>query len=99
MSLFPKRTISGGNVTIHWNLNTSALYSKHIVPQVRIVIKNPIGEEYVLFDKHILCLPNIKETSASTNNSSTEGHKYLRKELPLMILADYLAMGEIKRSS
>ena len=90
MSIFPKRSVRGGNVTIHWNLNTAAMFSRHITPRIRIIIKDPIGGEYILCDEHILCLPGVKE-SGNNVNTTLPGPKYLRKELPLMVLANYLA--------
>lgn len=95
MSIFPKRAVRGGNVTIHLNINIASLYSKHITPRLRIIVKNPIGQEHILSDEHILCLPNIKELNTDSNPVVSEP-KYLRKELPLMVLANYLTIKDNK---
>lgn len=77
MSIFPKKTVPGKTVTIHWNFNTSELKNKHIFPLVRIGVVAPDGAVTMLFEEHVLALPAQQQ--------------YLRKSTPLLILADYLS--------
>ncbi|WP_375587596.1 hypothetical protein [Flagellimonas aurea] len=49
MSIFPKRTLPGKTVTIHWNFNTASLKGTHIFPLVRIGVKEPLGEYHHAF--------------------------------------------------
>ena len=77
MSIFPKKTVPGKTVTIHWNFNTSKLKDTHIFPFVRIGVVAPDGTTTLLFEDHVLALPAQQQ--------------YLRKSTPLLILADYLS--------
>lgn len=77
MSIFPKKTVPGKPVTIHWNFNTSKLKETHIYPFVRIGVVAPDGAITVLFEDHVLALPAQQQ--------------YLRKNTPLLILAEYLS--------
>jgi hypothetical protein len=77
MSIFPKKTVPGKTVTIHWNFNTSDLKDKHIFPLVRIGVVAPDGAITMLFEDHVLALPAQQQ--------------YLRKSTPLLILANYLS--------
>jgi len=92
MSIFPKRTIPGKTVTIHWNFNTAHLKEQHIYPFIKIGVKVPNGEIKMLFEDYILALPDEKNNSKHT----FEKLKYLNKNIPLLVLADYLK-GQSKR--
>ncbi|RJE72571.1 hypothetical protein [Reichenbachiella sp. MSK19-1] len=87
MSIFPKRTIQGETVTIHWNFNTSNLNDFHVLPWVRIGIKNPLGKVTMLFEEHVLGLPD-EPKELKTEEPKL---KYLNKSVPLLLLADYLS--------
>ncbi len=93
MSIFPKRSVPGDTVTIHWNFNTAHLTDVHICPWVRIGVRDPDGEVTMLFEGHVLGLPDPKDQPP---DSSMPTLKYLNKNLPLMIIADYLS-GRHKR--
>ncbi|MEL6536454.1 MAG: hypothetical protein AAFQ98_13640 [Bacteroidota bacterium] len=95
MSIFPKRSVPGGTVTIHWNFNTAHLTDVHVCPWVRIGVIDPDGKLTMLFEGHVLGLPD----PPVAQDGSEESHpplKYLNKNLPLMILAEYLE-GNAKR--
>ena len=94
MSIFPKRTIPGKGVTIHWNFNTSHLKDVHIFPFVRIGVRRPDGKETMLFEDHLLALPDYPAQTISSDEKTTP--QYLNKNIPLLILADYLS-GQAKR--
>ena len=93
MSIFPKRTIPSKGVTIHWNFNTSHLKGVHIFPFVRIGVKRPDGQVTMLHEGNILALPDSKEADI---NPETPKLKYLNKNTPLLVMADYLS-GQYKR--
>ena len=95
MSIFPKRSVPGGTVTIHWNFNTAHLTDVHICPWVRIGVKDPKGEVAMLFEGHVLGLPDPKDQHQDQDLPAPT-LKYLHKNLPLMIIADYLS-GRHKR--
>lgn len=87
MSIFPKRTLRGSQVTIHWNFNTATLTGKHIVPYVRIGVYAPDGRLTLLHDGHLLRLPGLPaETPPADVVAQT-----LPKSVPLLVLADYLS--------
>ncbi|MBC8082118.1 MAG: hypothetical protein H7Z21_02800 [Hymenobacter sp.] len=87
MSIFPKRTLRGSQVTIHWNFNTATLTETHIVPYVRIGVYAPNGQLTLLHDGHILRLPGLPAgTPAADVVMQT-----LPKSVPLLVLADYLS--------
>ncbi|MDR7211436.1 hypothetical protein [Flavobacterium piscis] len=93
MSIFPKRTVPNKGVTIHWNFNTAHLKGIHIFPFVRIGVKRPDGEVTMLYEGNILALPDSKE---EITENETIKYKYLNKNTPLLVLADYLS-GSCKR--
>ena len=87
MSIFPKRTLRGSQVTIHWNFNTASLTETHIVPYVRIGVRAPDGQLTMLHDGHLLRLPGLPaETPPVAVVAQT-----LPKSVPLLVLADYLS--------
>ncbi len=87
MSIFPKRTVQGQTVTIHWNFNTSKLTDFHVLPWVRIGVRDPKGNVTMLFEEHVLGLPHEPEEPKAEKPKL----KYLNKNLPLLLLADYLS--------
>lgn len=87
MSIFPKRTIQGKTVTIHWNFNTSKLTDFHVLPWIRIGVRDPKGQITMLFEEHVLGLPHEPKTSIEEKPKL----KYLNKNVPLLLLADYLS--------
>ncbi|MBS7232429.1 hypothetical protein KHA90_15525 [Flavobacterium psychroterrae] len=93
MSIFPKRTLLNKGVTIHWNFNTAHLKGIHIFPFVRIGVKRPDGVVTMLYEGNILALPDSKE---QFSENKTPKYKYLNKNTPLLVLADYLS-GQAKR--
>ncbi|WP_062059449.1 hypothetical protein [Aquimarina longa] len=88
MSIFPKRAILGTTVTIHWNFNIAALKNTHILPWVRIGVKDPNGKITMLFENHVLGLPDPEEDTIATTKQQL---KYLNKNTPLLVLAEYLS--------
>ncbi|WP_339705509.1 hypothetical protein [uncultured Kriegella sp.] len=92
MSIFPKRTIPGKTVTIHWNFNTSHLNGAHLFPLVKIGVKDPKGNITMLFKEHVIAFPDQKESK----EEAPQKLKYLNKNIPLLVLADYLE-GPCKR--
>jgi hypothetical protein len=96
MSIFPKRTIPGKGVTIHWNFNTSHLKDVHIFPFVRIGVRRPDGKETMLFEDHLLALPDYPSQTIPSSEEIIP--QYLNKNIPLLILADYLS-GQAKREA
>jgi hypothetical protein len=95
MSIFPKRTIPGQNVTIHWNLHAPALSGEHLYPFVRIGVRDPRGNTIMLFEGHIPVLPSIG-APVSTDAANENTLLYLNKNTPLLVLASYLS-GRQKR--
>ncbi|WP_103071813.1 hypothetical protein [Aquimarina sediminis] len=93
MSIFPKRTVPGKTVTIHWNFNISSLKNVHIFPWVRIGVKDPKGNVTMLFEEHVLGLPDAEDHVEENEKPKL---KYLNKNIPLLLLADYLE-GACKR--
>jgi hypothetical protein len=87
MSIFPKRTVTGSTVTIHWHLTLPAGMESAVCPYVRIGINSPGGHIYMLFEEHVLLLPS---TGAATSASLQQGGT-LSKHTPLLVLASYLA--------
>lgn len=99
MSIFPKRTVQGKTVTIHWSIALESEPDRPLFPFVRLGVKSPDGELIYLYQKNILLLP--KDYQAHTGNadtangSSSENHN-LARNIPILILADYLS-GKRKR--
>lgn len=87
MSIFPKRSIPGSSVTIHWNFNTVHLTDKHVFPYVRIGVQSPDGKTTMLFEQHVLGLPSIQ----SRKEMEPSLLLHLNKNTPLLVLADYLS--------
>lgn len=87
MSIFPKRTIRGKTVTIHWNFNTAHLKEVAICPWIRIGVIDPLGKTTMLIEKHHLALPAVDDS----DQSNPQQLMYLNKNLPLLIVADYLS--------
>jgi len=89
MSIFPKRTIAGSTVTIHWNLTLPPTMETALCPYVRIGINCPDGNTYMLFEEHVLLLPS---TAAPTPPALQQNGlpQYLNKHTPLLVLASYL---------
>ena len=90
MSIFPKRTVPGKGVTIHWNYNTAHLKGVHIFPFVRIGVKAPNGKVVMFYEGNILALPDPKD-ELNESDDKKPAYKYLNKNTPLIILADYLS--------
>lgn len=88
MSIFPKRSVPGSTVTIHWNFNTSSLKDVHVFPWVRIGVKDPEGKISMLFEKHVLALPDPQQEESGPDGRQL---KYLHKSVPLLLLADCLS--------
>jgi hypothetical protein len=87
MSIFPKRTLQGTTVTIHWNFNIAHITDTHVYPYIRIGVLAPDGNRTMLFEDYILGLPNVKLHSETEKNQLL----YLNKNTPLLVLADYLS--------
>lgn len=88
MSIFPKRSLRGTSITIHWNFNTSSLKASPVFPLVRIGVKDPLGNIEMLFEKHVLALPTVKNFPETANPDKP---LYLNKNFPLLVVADYLS--------
>jgi hypothetical protein len=87
MSIFPKRTLQGTTVTIHWNFNTAHITDGHVFPYVRIGVQAPDGKITMLFEQYVLGFPAIKAQQKSDKKQLL----YLNKNTPLLVLADYLS--------
>ena len=87
MSIFPKRAAPGETVTIHWNFNTANLTDFHVVPWVRIGVISPRGTVTMLFEEHVLGLPDAPEDTKTEKPPL----RYLNKNVPLLLLANYLS--------
>lgn len=94
MSIFPKRAAPGETVTIHWNFNTAHLTDVHNCPWVRIGVQAPDGTITMLFEDHVLGLPDPPQEEEQ--ELAGKQLKYLNKSLPLLIISDYLS-GQLKR--
>lgn len=88
MSIFPKRTLPGTAVAIHWNFNTSALKGTHRFPLVRIGVKDPLGNITMLFEKHVLALPSVDDEKQAAEEKKLI---YLNKNFPILFIANYLS--------
>jgi len=87
MSIFPKRITPGETVTIHWNFNTANLIDFHVLPWVKIGVRSPHEKVTILFEDHVLGLPD-EPKDLKTEEPRL---KYLNKNVPLLLLADYLS--------
>lgn len=90
MSIFPKRTVTGSTVTIHWNITLPAGMETSVCPYVRIGINSPDGNTSMLFENHVLLLPSTA-APAPSSLQQTGLYQYLNKNTPLLVLASYLA--------
>lgn len=90
MSIFPKRTIAGSAVTIHWNLSLPPGMQEAVCPYVRIGIQNPAGSTHWLMDEHLLLLPSTAAPASPALQQNTP-YQYLNKHTPLLVVASYLA--------
>lgn len=95
MSIFPKRTTAGSYVTIHWNLNAAFLTDNHLFPFVKIGVIDPVGKLTMLFEQHVPMLPSIGSPLPEEIINENK-LVYLSKNVPLLLLADYLS-GKQKR--
>ncbi|MBV8326815.1 hypothetical protein [Chryseobacterium sp.] len=89
MSIFPKRTIPGKTVTIHWAI---ALESEKNIPQfplIRLGVQSPDGSIVSLCDQHIMLLPEPKKEQREKKEIRMSNN--LPRNTPLLILADYLS--------
>jgi hypothetical protein len=87
MSIFPRRTRRGTQVTIHWNFNTSRLTQAHIMPYVRIGVRAPDGHLTLLHDGHLLALPGPPPPAPAADVAA----QHLPKSVPLLVLASSLS--------
>lgn len=87
MSIFPKRSIPGSSVTIHWNFNIAHITDSHVFPYVRIGVQSPDGITTMLFEQYVLGLPAIQ----SPVEPGPKQLLHLNKNTPLLVLADYLS--------
>ena len=92
MSIFPKRTRRGETVTIHWNFNTAHLFDDPVYPLVRIGVTDPLGHTSMLMEDDVLALPSV----CDEENRQHGQPLYLNKNLPLMVVADYLSGKQTK---
>ncbi|MFD0964043.1 hypothetical protein [Pseudofulvibacter geojedonensis] len=97
MSIFPKRTVAGKGVTIHWNFNISHLKKGHVFPFVRIGVQWPNGQVTMLMEECILGFANPRDEDVLLNEDGKK-FKYLKKNTPFLVLNDYLS-GVIKREA
>ncbi|OGX81546.1 hypothetical protein BEN47_19235 [Hymenobacter lapidarius] len=87
MSIFPRLTRRGSQVTIHWNFNASRLTQAHIMPYVRIGVQAPDGQLTLLHDGHLLGLPGPPPARPVADVAA----QHLPKSVPLLVLASYLS--------
>jgi len=85
VSIFPRRTVPGKGVTIHWCCSAPQLADRHLSPFVRIRVESPAGESTTLFESHILLFPppprpERGDTSPEPPASGTA--------LPFLVMAD-----------
>ena len=96
MSIFPKRTLPGKTVTIHWNFNTASLKGTHIFPLVRIGVKDPLGNITMLFEEHVLALPDQKviRDKNSRDLAYVQEFEGLFKYVPDLVLFHFVHVHE-----
>lgn len=94
MSIFPKRTLRGKGVTIHWGLNFTHTANNLRYAFIRIQVKTPSKKVVNLCEDYIQLLPNLCNTK---NENGEEGDKFLSKGTPLLLLADFLSGGRHKK--
>jgi len=90
MSIFPKRTIPGSQVTIHWNLSVPPQLQQHSCPFVRIGVTDPAGNTTMLLEEYIPVLPSVGST-LPVEDTGEKSLLYLNKNTPLLLLAAYLS--------
>jgi hypothetical protein len=99
MSIFPKRTIPGKGVTIHWHIQGPQAGQKTLIPKAYIAVRDPSGFVHPLFDEHVLAFPaaTIREQAQPAMPSGrTGGLGIPGASVPLLVLASYLE-GRQKR--
>jgi hypothetical protein len=90
MSIFPKRTIAGQSVTIHWNLSVPSGLQTPLTPFVRIGVIDPAGQTTMLFESSVLVLPSAN-MAVPVSLQQENKQLYLHKHTPLLLLASYLS--------
>jgi hypothetical protein len=93
MSIFPKRTVAGNSVTIHWNLHAPMDQATPLCPLIRIGIIDPAGQLTMLFEGHVLVMPGTG-LPAPTYLEQENKLLYLNKHTPLLLLASFLSGGQ-----
>ncbi len=81
MSIIPKRALPGDNILIHVNFHQTDLSEKHHFSLLKLSIIDPLEQETVLKEDHILTLP-----SSSKHEQVSKNQKYF----PLLLLANRL---------
>jgi len=94
MSIFPKHTVQGKAVTIHWSVALESEPHRPLFPLVHLGVKSPNGEIRYLWKKNILLLPKDYQSAKEheeTLNIIPGKNNNLDRNIPILILADYLS--------
>lgn len=97
MSVFPKRTIRGKGVTIHWGFGALHKLGGLRFSHAKIQVKNPNGVLTTLFEKNFQILPYEKEEERISPNKMSK--KSLSGVTPLLLLSDYLSGPRINKKA
>jgi len=94
MSIFPKRTLQGKTVTIHWSVALESEHDRPLFPFVRTAVKSPDGELRYLYQNNLLLLPKYEQVITENEEGIPDPfptNQNLARNIPLLILADYLS--------
>jgi len=92
MSIFPKRTIPGKPVTIHWFIGMVSPSNTLQFAFVQLGVKSPDGKVTYLFEENVLLLPESYESSAKEEKIDAGSVEHnLPRNTPILVLADYLS--------
>lgn len=94
MSIFPKRTVQGKTVTIHWSVALESEHDRPLFPFVLTAVKSPDGELRYLYQNNLLLLPKYEQVITENEESIPDPFpqdQHLARNIPLLILADYLS--------
>jgi len=85
LSIFPKRTVPGKDITIHWCCSTEGLTDTRLSPYCRVHVRDPAGGNTVLFEDSILLLPAAQEPAGHFQNPApSQG----QSELPILVMLE-----------
>jgi len=94
MSIFPKRSVPGKPVTVHWSIGLESTTNAPMFAFLNLGVKTPDGRVDYLCRKNVLILPKSYEKPAETlgeNLADEAVRNNLARNTPILILADYLS--------